>query len=140
MTITNTTTPVADLFPAPVPTADSVAAARSHRERELLRAARLGIGLRVGVVVAELLGVWLLGYAARESLPPDLDVTVRPPASAAQAQTAVGDRWNLWVFSIGARANFDVAIICIVLVMRRILPTAFIRLLISRALAMGRRV
>jgi cation diffusion facilitator family transporter len=47
-----------------VPAADSVAAARSRRERELLRAARLGIVLRVGVVVVELLGVWLLGYAA----------------------------------------------------------------------------
>jgi hypothetical protein len=68
-----------------------VAASENERRSQVLRTVTVG----------------LLGYAARESLPPDLDVTVRPPASAAQAQTAVGDRWNLWVFSIGARANFD---------------------------------
>jgi cation diffusion facilitator family transporter len=64
MALSTAPPPAADLFPAPVPTAESVAAARAERERELLRAARLGITLRVGVVIAELLGVWLLGYAA----------------------------------------------------------------------------
>jgi cation diffusion facilitator family transporter len=64
MAITDTSPPATELFPAPVPTDESVAAARSHRERELMRAARIGIVLRVGVVIAELLGVWLFGYAA----------------------------------------------------------------------------
>ncbi len=58
------TIPPPELFPSPVAPPDEVFAARARRERELLRVAWLGIGVRMGVIVVELIGVWFLGYAA----------------------------------------------------------------------------
>ena len=53
-----------DAFPAPVAPPRETRLARAGRERELLRAAWLGIGLRLSVIALELAGVWFLGYAA----------------------------------------------------------------------------
>ena len=53
-----------DAFPAPVTPPREARLARAGRERELLRAAWLGIGLRLSVIALELAGVWFLGYAA----------------------------------------------------------------------------
>lgn len=53
-----------DSFPEPVEPCDRAAEARRRRERELLRVAGTGIGLRLGVITVELVGVWFLGYAA----------------------------------------------------------------------------
>jgi cation diffusion facilitator family transporter len=53
-----------ETFPAPVKPPGETRIARADRERELLRVAWLGIGLRLCVIVMELVGVWFLGYAA----------------------------------------------------------------------------
>lgn len=53
-----------DIFPAPVRPPRETRLARADRERELLRVAWLGIGLRLCVIAMELVGVWFLGYAA----------------------------------------------------------------------------
>lgn len=55
---------IADVFPAPVPPARHTDGVRAARGRELLRVAWLGIALRVIVIVMELAGAWVLGYAA----------------------------------------------------------------------------
>ena len=52
-----------DTFPAPVRPPREARLARADRERELLRVAWLGIGLRLCVILMELVGVWFLGYA-----------------------------------------------------------------------------
>jgi cation diffusion facilitator family transporter len=53
-----------DAFPAPVSPPREARLARADRERELLRVAWIGIGLRLSVIALELAGVWFLGYAA----------------------------------------------------------------------------
>jgi hypothetical protein len=68
-----------------------VAASENERRAQVLRTVSVG----------------LLNYTARDGLPAGLDVTVRPPDGGAPPQTTASDRWNLWVFSIGAGANLD---------------------------------
>jgi len=52
--------------------------------------------------------VGLLGYLAQDGLPPDLNLTVRPPATAGASELR-RDPWNFWVFSIrgGGEANAE---------------------------------
>ncbi|MFG0294573.1 MAG: cation diffusion facilitator family transporter, partial [Maioricimonas sp. JB045] len=52
------------MFPGPVRPPEHVEDARAHRQRDLLRVAWLGIALRLAIIAAELLAVWILGYAA----------------------------------------------------------------------------
>jgi hypothetical protein len=69
-----------------------VAASENERRAQVLRTVAVG----------------LLGYAAREGLPSGLDISVRPQAAVAPRQApAAGDRWNLWVFSVGTGASLD---------------------------------
>lgn len=56
--------PSTESFPAPVAPSVEANQARARRVQELLRAAWLGIALRASIIVAELIGVWFLGYAA----------------------------------------------------------------------------
>ncbi len=52
--------------------------------------------------------IGLVGYAATTSVAPDLDVTWRKPeASRGNAAMASKDRWNYWVFRIGANGNLN---------------------------------
>jgi hypothetical protein len=51
--------------------------------------------------------VGLLNYAARDSLPAGLDVTVRPPAAAAPVVAPDNDIWNLWVFGVSTGASLE---------------------------------
>ncbi|QDU38374.1 putative cation efflux system protein [Maioricimonas rarisocia] len=53
-----------ETFPGPVRPPEHVEDARASRQRDLLRVAWLGIALRLTIIGAELLAVWLLGYAA----------------------------------------------------------------------------
>jgi hypothetical protein len=50
--------------------------------------------------------VGLLHYVAREGLPADLNVSVRPDREDAAAQTTT-DPWNFWVFSLRGDASVD---------------------------------
>lgn len=68
-----------------------VAAPENQRREQVLRTVTIG----------------LLSYAARESLPPDLAVTVRPPEFTAPVATPVDDNWNLWVFGVSAGASLE---------------------------------
>lgn len=51
--------------------------------------------------------VGLLNFAARDSLPPGLDVTVRPPAATPQLAAPADDIWNLWVFAVSTGAALE---------------------------------
>ena len=68
-----------------------VAAPENERRAQVLRTVSIG----------------LLGYAARESLPPGLDVAVRTPASATPVVAPADDLWNLWVFSVSTGASLQ---------------------------------
>jgi hypothetical protein len=68
-----------------------VAAPENERRAQVLRTVMVG----------------LLSYAARESLPAGLDVTVRPPAAAAPVAAPANDIWNLWVFGVSAGASLE---------------------------------
>jgi hypothetical protein len=57
--------------------------------------------------VLRTVSIGLLGYAARESLPPGLDVAVRPPAAATPVAAPSDDMWNLWVFSVSTGASLQ---------------------------------
>ena len=59
---------------------------------------------RRGVLRTVIVG--LLGYGAREGLPPDLNVSVRAQTPDAVAQTRT-DPWNFWVFSLETSASID---------------------------------
>jgi hypothetical protein len=59
---------------------------------------------RRGVLRAVAVG--LLGYLAREGLPPDVNVSVRAETPDAVAQTT-SDPWNFWVFSLRTSASID---------------------------------
>jgi hypothetical protein len=50
--------------------------------------------------------VGLLHYIAREGLPSDLNVSVRPERKDAAAQTTT-DPWNFWVFGLSGDASVD---------------------------------
>jgi hypothetical protein len=52
-------------------------------------------------------GVGLLGYLARLGLPAGLDVDVSASERRADDQAPAEDRWNLWVFEIGADASLN---------------------------------
>lgn len=51
--------------------------------------------------------VGLLEYLAREGLPPALAVRVTAPEAAAGKRTPERDRWNRWVFGIGAGGSYE---------------------------------
>jgi hypothetical protein len=68
-----------------------VAAPENERRTQVLRTVSVG----------------LLSYAARDGLPSDLDVAVRPPAFVAPVAAPVDDQWNLWVFSASAGSSLD---------------------------------
>lgn len=68
-----------------------VAAPENERRAQVLRTVSVG----------------LLGYAARESLPPGLDVAVRPPVSSTPVVAPAGDIWNLWVFNVSTGASLE---------------------------------
>jgi hypothetical protein len=56
--------------------------------------------------VLRTVSIGLLQLMARTGLPAGLDVNVRPSQSP-QASTPVRDRWNLWVFNIGADGSIE---------------------------------
>jgi hypothetical protein len=49
--------------------------------------------------------VGLLNYVARQGLPADLNVSVRPATQ--QTERVTRDRWNFWVFELSASAALD---------------------------------
>jgi hypothetical protein len=61
-------------------------------------------GQRRGVL--SVMHIGLLNFAAREGMPPGVDLEVEAPEQAAAAEQ-VRDPWNLWVFEIGADGSLD---------------------------------